>query len=81
MINVVFPKSVWRSVVAACAAALISLPADSATINLADQPLTTVSVPGNVLLSLSVEYPTAVSQAYPYASNPFSSATTYLGLR
>jgi len=51
-----------------------------AAVALADQPiLAATTVPGNLLLSLSVEYPTALSQAYPYTSNPYTPATTYLG--
>jgi type IV pilus assembly protein PilY1 len=45
---------------------------------LADRPvLTTVSVPGNLALALSVEYPTAVSVAH--IGSTYSSATEYLG--
>ena len=53
--------------------------AGAANVDLADKPLfSTTSVPGNLLLDLSVEYPTANSSAY--FSNPaYSSATTYLG--
>lgn len=36
------------------------------------------SVPPNVLFALSVEYPTAITAAYPDASS-YSSSTTYLG--
>lgn len=51
-----------------------------AGINLADQPLAAnATVPGNLLLALSVEWPTAVSVAYPYTSNPYKSSNTYLG--
>ena len=51
-----------------------------AGVNLADQPLAaTAIVPGNLLLALSVEWPTAVSVAYPYTSNPYTPSKTYLG--
>ncbi|MEB0139486.1 MULTISPECIES: pilus assembly protein [unclassified Undibacterium] len=51
-----------------------------AQVALGDQPLfTSIAVPGNLLLSLSVEYPTALSWAYPYNTNPYSPATNYLG--
>lgn len=51
-----------------------------AAITLSDQPIfSSITVPGNLLLPLSVEYPTALSQAYPYTSNPYTPATTYLG--
>jgi type IV pilus assembly protein PilY1 len=44
---------------------------------LADQPVfSTISVPGNMALALSVEYPTAVSVAHTAG---YSSASTYLG--
>ena len=60
-------------------ASLLAVPARAA-IALADQPLTTTAaVPGNLLLSLSVEYPTALSLAYPLATNPYTGATAYLG--
>ena len=43
---------------------------------LADQPLLTPDVPGNLALALSVEFPTAVSVAHIEA---YSTASTYLG--
>ncbi len=44
---------------------------------LADQPLaTSTSVPGNVALALSVEYPTAIRAAH---TDPYAPATTFLG--
>lgn len=61
------------------AVALLSTAAH-AGINLADQPLAAAAtVPGNLLLALSVEWPTAVSVAYPYTTNPYTSSNTYLG--
>lgn len=51
-----------------------------AEINLADQPLaTSTGVPANLLLALSVEWPTALSVAYPYTTNPYASSSTYIG--
>ncbi|WP_128083111.1 hypothetical protein [Collimonas arenae] len=51
-----------------------------ADVTLFDQPIfTSTVVPGNLMLPLSVEYPTALSQAYPYTSNPYTPTTTYLG--
>ena len=48
-----------------------------AQVPLADQPVfSSVSVPGNVALALSVEFPTAVSVAH---TGNYSSANTYLG--
>ncbi|WP_442781969.1 PilC/PilY family type IV pilus protein [Collimonas fungivorans] len=59
--------------------ALLSFSSHAAT-TLSDQPIfSSITVPGNLLLPLSVEYPTALSQAYPYSSNPYTPATTYLG--
>ena len=49
---------------------------------LADQPVfSTISVPGNLALALSVEFPTAISAAHYVKSSdpPYSSANTYLG--
>jgi len=48
-----------------------------ATTALADQPLfTNTAVPGNLVLALSVEFPTAISMAH---SGGFNAATNYLG--
>lgn len=48
-------------------------------IDLADQPLfSTVSVPGNLVLALSVEWPTANTTAY-FNSPAYASANEYLG--
>jgi type IV pilus assembly protein PilY1 len=62
-------------------AALLSLAAASAgaaTTELADQPIfNAVNVPGNVALTLSVEYPTATSIANGIVA--YSSSTIYLG--
>lgn len=53
--------------------------AASTPIPLADQPVfTAVSVPGNLALALSVEFPTASTPSYPSAT-AYSSANTYLG--
>ncbi|MEO5686393.1 MAG: PilC/PilY family type IV pilus protein [Burkholderiaceae bacterium] len=58
-----------------CAASVAS--ADS--LDLADKPLfSTTSVPGNLLLSLSVEFPTANSQAY-FSTAAYAATTAYLG--
>jgi len=49
-----------------------------AQVQLADQPVfTSVSVPGNLALALSVEFPTAVSVAHP--TRTYSSTNNYLG--
>ncbi|MDR7297428.1 type IV pilus assembly protein PilY1 [Pelomonas aquatica] len=49
-----------------------------AQVSLADQPVfSAVSVPGNLALALSVEYPTAISVAHP--SRTYSPANTYIG--
>ena len=51
-----------------------------AVINLADQPLSTsATVPGNLLLALSVEFPTAISSSYKASTTPYSAASTFLG--
>jgi len=68
----------WRS----CTGLAIALlgTAAHAGINLADQPLAAATnVPGNLLLTLSVEWPTAVSISYPYSTNPYIYYQTYLG--
>jgi len=75
-----FSKNGWHVVAAGMlAAASIS---GQAQVPLAEQPLfTSIPIPGNVLLVLSVEYPTALSWAYPYSTNPYNPASTtdYLG--
>ena len=56
-----------------------ALGAGAQTLDLADKPLfSTTSVPGNLLLDLSVEYPTANSSAY-FSTTPYSSSTLYVG--
>jgi type IV pilus assembly protein PilY1 len=56
-------------------ASVLALPAQA--IDLADFPLfSTVKVPGNVALALSVEYPTATSMAY---ISDYTTALTYIG--
>jgi type IV pilus assembly protein PilY1 len=63
----------------ALTASLATLAATSvAQVNLADQPVfTSVNVPGNLALALSVEFPTAISVAHP--TRTYSSANTYIG--
>jgi Tfp pilus tip-associated adhesin PilY1 len=64
-------------VFAAMLAAMVT--AQSAPIDLPDKPLfSTTGAPGNVLLALSVEYPTAGTPAYPI-TKPYSSTETYIG--
>jgi type IV pilus assembly protein PilY1 len=49
------------------------------TVDLADKPLfSTNNVPGNLLLALSVEWPTANTPAY-LSTSPYSTSTKYLG--
>jgi len=56
---------------------LASMPALAQTA-LSDQPVLTVqSIPGNLALTLSVEFPTALGVAYP--SVAYSTASTFLG--
>ncbi len=63
---------------AATLIAVAVLPASAQT-QLADKPvLASVSVPGNLALALSVEFPTAVSNAH--TDSNYAPASTYLGL-
>lgn len=63
--------------VALFAALLTTVPLASRAVDLADQPLfLTANVPGNVLLALSVEFPTALSPAY---HTDYSASSTYVG--
>jgi type IV pilus assembly protein PilY1 len=58
---------------------LTNIPALASTISLADVPLfSTVSVPGNLALVLSVEYPTALSPAY-LSTTTYTPSTTFIG--
>lgn len=58
-------------------------PGMSRAVDLADQPLfATVNVPGNLILALSVEWPTATTPAYDYDSEKeilYAASNTYLG--
>jgi len=80
------PCSPWRAGVAAaralCLLAALSLPSlslQASAIDLADTPvLSTVKVPGNVLLALSVEWPTANTPAYP-STQAYSASHEFLG--
>lgn len=48
-------------------------------VDLADEPLfSTISVPGNLALALSVEFPTALSPAYP-STTAYAASSTYIG--
>ncbi|WP_283151364.1 pilus assembly protein [Silvimonas soli] len=51
-----------------------------ASTDLADQPVfTSTPVPGNLLLTLSVEYPTANSIAYPTSFSPWVTTSGFIG--
>lgn len=60
-------------------ASLMSLAATTtAQVSLADQPVfSAVSVPGNLALALSVEFPTAISVAHPRGT--YAATNTYVG--
>src|ERR1700751_1670947 len=64
----------------ACVMALTaSAGASAATTTLSDTPVySTSNVPANLMLALSVEYPTGTVAAYK-GSNDYSASTTYLG--
>ncbi len=69
---VVAPLALGASVPALAATA-------ATTVDLTDSPLfSSISVPGNLLLALSVEYPTANTVAYP-SSTAYATASTFLG--
>jgi type IV pilus assembly protein PilY1 len=64
---------------AAAALLLAAVPMLAGAIDLADSPLfSTVSVPGNLILALSVEWPTATTPAYP-STTAYTPASTFLG--
>lgn len=61
------------------ALACVVAPGLACAVSLADQPLfSSISVPGNVALALSVEFPTALSPAYP-STTAYSASSTYIG--
>ncbi|HMX09687.1 MAG TPA: PilC/PilY family type IV pilus protein [Burkholderiaceae bacterium] len=63
----------------ACALALLLPPGSGRAIDLADAPLfATSTAPGNLLLALSVEWPTASTPAY-FSTTAYSAASTFLG--
>ena len=68
----------WRLAAAAWMAST-ALSASGVTIDLADKPLfATISVPGNLALALSVEWPTATTPAYP-STTAYTTGGTFLG--
>lgn len=68
-----------RTLLARLALLVLCSPAASAGISIADQPLfTTNNVPPNMMLALSVEWPTGVVAAYSGASD-YSASNRYLG--
>lgn len=74
-------KSGWMQLLMAtlCFVACAGQPARAENIELADSPLfSSISVPGNLALVLSVEYPTALSSAYSGKSD-YAPGTTYIG--
>jgi type IV pilus assembly protein PilY1 len=63
----------------ACGAAQAAATTTATAISLADQPLfSTVTVPGNLILALSVEWPTATTPAYP-STTAYTPSSTFLG--
>ncbi len=58
---------------------LLAATSPAQALDLADSPLfSSVSVPGNLLLALSVEFPTASTAAYP-STPSYSNTTSYVG--
>jgi type IV pilus assembly protein PilY1 len=72
-------KAAGRMVAATCLVVATMGPGHAAPIDLADQPLfSTTGTPGNLLLALSVEWPTASTPAH-LSTTPYAAATTYVG--
>lgn len=66
-----------RRLAAACFPLVLLFPGPGAAIDLADAPLfSSVVVPGNLALALSVEWPTATTPAY---TSSYSASSTFLG--
>ncbi|WP_416760715.1 pilus assembly protein [Roseateles sp. So40a] len=73
-----FPNRRLCAAVALAMGALAPALTSQAQTTLANQPIfSSVAVPGNLALALSVEFPTAVSTAH--LGNTYSAANTYLG--
>jgi type IV pilus assembly protein PilY1 len=72
-------KTLRHKLVLAALVACTSLGAGAATTNLADAPLfSSVVVPANVILDLSVEFPTAVTDSY-FSTTTYSTAKEFVG--
>lgn len=70
-------RALLRTVAILAVPVFVGLPAPAQAIDLADYPMfSTVKVPGNLALALSVEFPTALAPAYTSA---YSASTTYMG--
>lgn len=67
----------WRSCAALSLAVGLQAGGQAATTPLADQPILVADVPANVMLALSVEFPTAITRAY--TSTTFDPAVRYIG--
>ena len=68
-----------RAFFAALVATVAALPMQaSAVVDLADQPFTTSAAPGNLILTSSVEWPTASTPAH-LSTTAYAAATTYVG--
>ncbi len=65
--------------VAAALAVMMAGAAQAATTPLSDQPILVANVPANVMLALSVEFPTAITRAHQGNTFDTSGNTTYLG--
>nr|WP_315465625.1 PilC/PilY family type IV pilus protein [uncultured Rhodoferax sp.] len=69
--------TLYKAATLMCLSLMLSLHIPALAIDLADSPLfSTVKVPGNLALALSVEFPTALAPAYTSA---YSASTTYMG--
>lgn len=74
-------RSLYQALAASSALVCLMAPmSSSADITLADSPLfSSISVPGNLALTLSVEWPTANTPAYKSSSNAYAATKTYIG--
>ena len=64
---------------AGLATAFMATGANAARTPLADQPIAIADVPANVLLALSVEFPTAITRAHRQDNDTFVTTKKYLG--
>ncbi|MCL2346333.1 MAG: PilC/PilY family type IV pilus protein [Desulfobulbus sp.] len=71
-------RSFWKLIGSSLSVVMLALmPLRANAVELADAPLSVINVPGNLILALSVEFPTASTSNYN--ATAYSSSNTYMG--